>query len=132
MKVASDGEPLKPRTVYIAPDDRHLGVTAEGLAQVSNSAPVSGSRPSGTYLFRSVARAYGASCVALILTGIGQDGLEGLRELRQAGRRVLAPDEATSVVFGVPGVADGRRIADAVLPLDGIAAHLKELAASAG
>ena len=73
--------------------------------QVSNTAPVGGFRPSGTYLFRSVARAYGAGCVALILTGMGQDGLDGLRELRQAGGRVLAQDEATSVVFGMPGVA---------------------------
>jgi two-component system, chemotaxis family, protein-glutamate methylesterase/glutaminase len=132
VKVAEEDEPLKPGTVYIAPDDRHLGVTADGLVQVSNTAPVGGFRPSGTYLFRSVARAYGAGGVALILTGMGQDGLEGLRELRQAGGRVLAQDEATSVVFGMPGVVVAAGLPEAVLPLDAIAAHLKELATSAG
>jgi len=132
VKVAEEGEPLRRGTVYIAPDDRHLGVTAEGLVQVSNSAPVGGFRPSGTYLFRSVARAYGASSVALILTGMGQDGLEGLRELRQAGGRVLAQDEATSVVFGMPGVAVAAGLPEAVLPLEAIAAHLKELATPTG
>jgi two-component system chemotaxis response regulator CheB len=132
VKVAEEGEPLRRGTVYIAPDDRHLGVTADGMVQVSNSAPVGGFRPSGTYLFRSVARAYGAGSVALILTGMGQDGLEGLRELRQAGGRVLAQDEATSVVFGMPGVAVAAGLPEAVLPLEAIASHLKELASPVG
>jgi two-component system, chemotaxis family, protein-glutamate methylesterase/glutaminase len=128
VKVAEEGELLSPGTVYVAPDDRHLGVTADGRVQVSNAAPVGGFRPSGTHLFRSVARAYGAGCIALILTGMGQDGLEGLRELRQAGGRVLAQDEATSIVFGMPGVVVAAGLADAVLPLEGIAASLRELA----
>jgi two-component system, chemotaxis family, protein-glutamate methylesterase/glutaminase len=132
VKVAEDGEPLKPGTVYVAADDRHLGVTTDGRAQVSNAAPVGGFRPSGTFLFRATARAYGAASVALILTGMGQDGLEGLRELRQGGGRVLAQDEATSVVFGMPGVVVAAGLADAVLPLDAIAAQLKELAAPPG
>jgi two-component system, chemotaxis family, protein-glutamate methylesterase/glutaminase len=129
VKVAEEGEPLKPGTVYVAADDRHLGVTTDGRAQVSNAAPVGGFRPSGTFLFRSTARAYGAASVALILTGMGQDGLDGLRELRQSGARVLAQDEATSIVFGMPGVVVAAGLADAVLPLDAIATHLKELAA---
>ena len=132
VKVPSDGEPLRPGTVYIAPDDRHLGVTLNGNVQVSNAAPVGGFRPSGTYLFRSAAQAYGAGCLALILTGMGQDGLEGLRELRQSGGRVLAQDEATSVVFGMPGVAVAAGLADAVLPLEAIAPHLKELVSRGG
>lgn len=132
VKVAEEGELLQRGTVYVAPDDRHLGVSADGLVQVSNTAPLGGFRPSGTYLFRSVARAYGAGCVALILTGMGQDGLEGLRELRQAGGRVLAQDEATSIVFGMPGVAVAAGLPEAVLPLERIATHLKDLAAAAG
>ncbi len=128
VKVAEDGELLTAGSVYIAPDDRHLGVSVDGHVQVSNTAPVGGFRPSGTSLFRSVARVYGAGSVALILTGMGQDGLDGLRELRQAGGRVLAQDEATSIVFGMPGVAVAAGLADAVLPLEGIAAQLKELA----
>jgi two-component system chemotaxis response regulator CheB len=127
VKVAEDGEPLRPGTVYLAPDDRHLGVTEEHRVQLSNAAPIGGFRPSGTYLFRSVASAYGASCAAIILTGMGQDGLEGVRELRQAGGRVLAQDEASSIVFGMPGVVVAAGLADAVLPLDSIAAYLKEL-----
>jgi two-component system chemotaxis response regulator CheB len=127
VKVAQDGERLVGGSVYVAPDDQHLGVTLDGLAQVSNTAPVGGFRPSGTALFRSVARAYGAGSVALILTGMGQDGLDGLRELRQAGGRVLAQDEATSIVFGMPGVAIAAGLADAVLPLDAIPNYLKEL-----
>jgi two-component system chemotaxis response regulator CheB len=132
VKVAEDGEPLKPGTVYMAPDDRHLGVTMDGQVQVSNTAPVGGFRPSGTSLFRSVARAYGAGSVALILTGMGQDGLEGVRELRQAGGRILAQDESTSIVFGMPGVVVAAGLADSVLPLEAIAAHLKELTAATG
>ncbi|ADO68674.1 chemotaxis-specific protein-glutamate methyltransferase CheB [Stigmatella aurantiaca] len=132
VKVAEDGEPLKPGTVYVAADDRHLGVTTDGRVQVSNAAPVGGFRASGTFLFRATARAYGAASVALILTGMGQDGLDGLRELRQSGARVLAQDEATSIVFGMPGVVVAAGLADAVLPLDAIANHLKDLAASPG
>jgi two-component system chemotaxis response regulator CheB len=132
VKVPEDGEPLQPGTVYLAPDDRHLGVTADHRVQLSNAAPVGGFRPSGTYLFRSVASVYGAGSVALILTGMGQDGLDGVRELRQAGGRVLAQDEASSIVFGMPGVVVAAGMADAVLPLDNIAAHLKELTALGG
>lgn len=129
VKVAEDGEPLRPGTVYLAPDDQHLGITGDRRVQLSNAAPVGGFRPSGSYLFRSVASTYGAGCIALILTGMGQDGLEGVRELRQAGGRVLAQDEASSIVFGMPGVVIAEGLADAVLPLEGIAAHLKELTA---
>jgi two-component system chemotaxis response regulator CheB len=132
VKVAEDGESLRPGSVYLAPDDRHLGVTLERRVQLSNASPIGGFRPSGTYLFRSVASTYGASCAALILTGMGQDGLDGVRELRQAGGRVLAQDEASSIVFGMPGVVVAAGLADAVLPLDDIAAHLKELATLAG
>jgi two-component system chemotaxis response regulator CheB len=132
VKVAEEGEHLRPGTVYLAPDDRHLGVTEEHRVQLSNASPIGGFRPSGTYLFRSVASTYGASCAALILTGMGQDGLDGVREVRQAGGRVLAQDEASSIVFGMPGVVVAAGLADAVLPLDSIAAHLRELTTLAG
>lgn len=128
VKVAEDGEPLHPGTVYLAPDDRHLGVDAEQHVRVSNVAPVGGFRPSGTYLFREVARVYGPACLATILTGMGQDGLEGLRELHQRGGQVLAQDEQTSVVYGMPGVVVSAGLADEVLPLERVAQRLKELA----
>ncbi len=132
VKVAEDGEALRPGTVYIAPDDRHLGVDNERHARISNMAPVGGFRPSGTYLFRSVARVYGASSIAAILTGMGQDGLDGLRELHGAGGWVLAQDETTSVVYGMPGVVVSAGLADEVVPLLQVASRLNDLAGAAG
>ncbi|MFY2560221.1 chemotaxis-specific protein-glutamate methyltransferase CheB [Corallococcus terminator] len=116
VRVAEEGELLLPGHVYLAPDDRHLGVQ-DGRAQVSKAAPVNGFRPSATWLFRSVARAHGSEALAVILTGMGQDGLEGARELREAGGRVLAQDEESSVVFGMPGVVVNAGLADEVVSL---------------
>jgi two-component system chemotaxis response regulator CheB len=127
VKVAEQGEPLLPRTAYLAPDDRHLGVAAGGTVLLSSAPPVGGFRPSGTYLFESAARARGSSVVALILTGMGDDGVEGLRAVRQAGGQVIAQDEASSVVWGMPGAAVAAGLADSVLPLDAIPIRLAEL-----
>jgi two-component system, chemotaxis family, protein-glutamate methylesterase/glutaminase len=127
VKVAEPGEPLAAATVYLAPDQRHLGVAGRSAVAVSDAPPVGGFRPSGTFLFESVARAFGPAALAVILTGMGDDGVAGLRAVRQAGGRVLAQDEATSVVFGMPGAAVAANLADAVLPLDQIAPRLAEL-----
>jgi two-component system chemotaxis response regulator CheB len=127
VKVAEQGEPLLPHTVYLAPDDRHLGVAAGGTALLSAAPAVCGFRPSGTYLFESAARARGSSVVALILTGMGEDGVEGLRAVRQAGGQVIAQDEASSVVWGMPGAAVAAGLADSVLPLDAIPIRLLEM-----
>ncbi len=124
VKVAEDGEPLLPGHVYLAPDDRHLGVRSEGVAEVSRAAPVNGFRPSATWMFRSVARAHGPASLAVILTGMGQDGLEGVRELHGAGGRILAQDEQTSVVYGMPGVVVGANLAHEVVALPDLAARL--------
>ncbi|GHG79458.1 chemotaxis-specific protein-glutamate methyltransferase CheB [Comamonas sp. JC664] len=124
VKVAEDGEPLLPGHVYLAPDDRHLGVRGEGRAEVSRAAPVNGFRPSATWMFRSVARAYGSASLAVILTGMGQDGLEGVRELHGAGGRILAQDEQSSVVYGMPGVVVGANLAHEVIALPDLAARL--------
>ncbi|NPC84024.1 chemotaxis protein CheB, partial [Pyxidicoccus fallax] len=124
VKVAEDGEPLLPGRVYLAPDDKHLGVLPEGRAEVSRAAPVQGFRPSATWLFRSVARVHGPRALAGILTGMGQDGLEGVRELRGAGGYVLAQDEASSIVYGMPGVVVGAGLAHEVVALPSIASRL--------
>jgi two-component system chemotaxis response regulator CheB len=124
VKPAEAGEPLAPHTVYLAPDDRHLGVSARGAVALSASEPVGGFRPSASYLFESAARAYGPAVTAVILTGMGEDGLAGLRAVRQAGGRVLAQDEASSVVWGMPGAAVAAGLADLVLPPEEIAARL--------
>ncbi|RKG71880.1 chemotaxis protein CheB, partial [Corallococcus exercitus] len=127
VKVAEDGEPLTPGTVYLAPDDKHLGVTMDHRAQVSGAAPIQGFRPSANWLFRAVARAYGQTALAVVLTGMGQDGLDGIRDLHQAGGRVIAQDEATSVVYGMPAVVVGANLAHEVLPLGQIARRLLAL-----
>lgn len=127
VKAAQDGESLLPGTVYLAPDNRHLGVSDRSTILLSEAAPIAGFRPSGTYLFDSVARTYGSSTLALVLTGMGQDGVEGLRRVREAGGRVIAQDETTSVVFGIPGAAVAAGCVDSVLPISAMALRLGEL-----
>jgi two-component system chemotaxis response regulator CheB len=129
VKVAQHEEPLARGTVYLAPDDYHLGTAARGGAvALSNEPPIGGFRPSGTFLFESVARSYGPSALALILTGMGDDGVRGLRSIRQAGGQVIAQDEKTSIVFGMPGAAIAAGLAAIVLPLEEISPHLVTLA----
>lgn len=123
VKVAEDGEELLPRTVYLAPDHRHLGVE-EGEVVLSDEPPLAGFRPSASHLFASAARAYGASLAAVILTGMGRDGVEGLRHAREAHALIIAQDESTSVVYGMPGEAVAAGVVDAVLPLPEIAPRL--------
>lgn len=130
VKVAEDGEPLCPRTVYVASDDRHLGVVDRSTIAVSDGAPVDGFRPSGTFLFESVAQTFGPSVVAVILTGMGDDGVVGLLAVRRAGGCVLVQDEETSIVFGMPGAAVSAGLADVTYPLGAIAFRLRELVAS--
>jgi len=127
VKVAEEGERLAARTVYLAPDGRHLGVADGGTVALSGALAVKGFRPSGTFLFASVARAFGAGAVALVLTGMGDDGVEGLRAVREAGGRVLAQDEASSVVFGMPGAAVAKGLVDAALPPEELASTLVTL-----
>ena len=121
------GEPLVAGTVYIAPDDHHLGVSSEGRALLSTTAPLGGFRPSVDHLFDSCARAYGSSLVAIILTGMGQDGVEGLATVKERAGRVLAQDERSSVVFGMAQQAISRGYVDEILPLDAIGARLQTL-----
>jgi two-component system chemotaxis response regulator CheB len=127
VKLAEAGEALRPHTVYVAPDNRHLGVAGGSTVLLSDAPLVGGFRPSGTFLFESAARAFGPALVAVILTGMGDDGVAGLRAVRQAGGRVLAQDEGSCVIFGMPGAAVAAGVTDAVLPLDAIPARLVEL-----
>ena len=128
VKVAEAGEPMAAGTAYLAPDGHHLGVDRHRALTLSADGPVDGFCPSATPMFESVAAAFGASAVGVILTGMGDDGVKGLRALRRAGGRVIAQDEATSVVHGMPGAAVEAGLADAVLPLDAIAGRLAALA----
>jgi two-component system chemotaxis response regulator CheB len=126
VKVAQQGEMLAPHTVYLAPDDLHLGLSSRSAIALSSAPPVGGFRPSGTFLFESAARAFGSSTVALILTGMGEDGVAGLRTVRQHGGRIIAQDETSCVIFGMPGSAIAAGLPDLVLPLDAMAARLVE------
>jgi two-component system chemotaxis response regulator CheB len=123
-KEGADGEPLAAGTAYIAPGGRHMVVGANGTAKVirlNDDPPENFCRPAVDPLFRSVAALYGARALAVVLTGMGADGLRGGQSLVDAGGTVIAQDEATSVVWGMPGAVATAGICSAVLPLDGIA-----------
>lgn len=128
VRLARTGEPLEGGRVYIAPDDRHLEVTPQLVAQLSDAPPVGLFRPSATHLFRSVASSHGGAAVGVVLTGMGEDGVEGLRHLHAAGGYVLAQDEASSVIYGMAREAVHAAVVDEVLPLEQIAARLVDLA----
>lgn len=125
-EVATDGQPLLAGHVYLGPEDRHLTVTSRGRIRLHDGVPISGFRPSATVLFASVAEAYGARGAAVILSGMGTDGLAGLRSVHAANGMVLAQDEATAAVYGMPGAAVAARLADLVAPVEDLAAHIAE------
>ncbi len=120
VKVAEDRERLAPATVYLARDRCHLGVKGDAVA-LSDDPPIDGFKPSGTFLFESVARSYGPAALGLILSGMGRDGVRGLAALRAAGGTVVAQDRDSSVIFGMNGEAVLAGVTDEVLPLDALA-----------
>ncbi|GMV43805.1 MAG: hypothetical protein AMXMBFR64_55210 [Myxococcales bacterium] len=126
VEVARHGATLHRGTVYVAPDGAHLGV-ARGAVELSEAPPIGGFRPSATHLFQSVARASGSAVVAVVLTGMGHDGLDGLRAVREAGGRVFAQDAESCVVFGMPGAAVDAGLAEAVLPPEAIGRRIAQL-----
>lgn len=116
-----------PGTVWIAPGDFHMTVVRElsGPRLLLNQGPPENScRPAADVLFRSAAAAYGAGVLAVVLTGMGQDGLRGCETVVEAGGRVLAQDETTSVVWGMPGFVARAELADRVLPLPMLAGEI--------
>jgi two-component system chemotaxis response regulator CheB len=127
-----DGEPVCDGRIYVAPGDFHLTVVpGEGgrkLVRVVKSAPENFCRPSVDPMLRSLADAYGRRVLCTILTGMGHDGLAGCRAVLAAGGAVVAQDEATSVVWGMPGAVATAGLCSAVLPLDEIGPLLHRLA----
>jgi two-component system chemotaxis response regulator CheB len=127
VKEAAYGDVIAPGRVLISPGNHHTLVRRCGnrlYAQTTNGPLVSRHRPSIDVLFRSVAQAAGANATGVILTGMGDDGADGLREMRDAGAHTIAQDEATSVVFGMPKEAIARGAAAEVLPLGKIGAAI--------
>jgi two-component system chemotaxis response regulator CheB len=124
---ATEGVPVRPGTIYIAPGDRHMTVLRRGtevVTRLTDGPPENSCRPAVDVLFRSVALVYGQSAVATVLTGMGQDGRKGADDLHAAGAAIVVQDEASSVVWGMPGAVVAAGLADAVLPLDDIASFL--------
>jgi two-component system chemotaxis response regulator CheB len=131
VKEAANGDPLLPGTVLVAPGAFHLTVSRAGgtaRAAVDTGEPVSGHRPSVDVLIRSVADAYGARALGLIMTGMGRDGADALRELHRRGGRVLAQDQDSSVIFGMNREVIQNGDADEVLALERIGPRLDALA----
>ena len=126
--VARDGQTMQPGHVYVAPGDRHLELGASGMLRVSDAAPVGGQRPAATVLFRSVARQAGAQGIGVLLTGMGEDGAQGLLDMRKAGAATVAEHESSAVVYGMPAAAVRLNAAARVLPVDQVAPHLVRLA----
>lgn len=127
VKLGEAGEALLSGTVYLAPDGTQMGVGPDGRIRLARQAGEDGFCPSVTYLFRTVAQAYGAGAAGVLLTGMGRDGAQGLLELRRAGAVTVAQDEESSAIFGMPGEAVRVGAAEHVLPPEEIAALLRSL-----
>lgn len=130
VREASDGEPVLRGLALIAPGGYHMVLERDRgklVVRLTRSKPVRGHRPSADVLFRSIAEVVGSKSVALILTGMGEDGAEGARAIREAGGHTLAQDEASSVVYGMPRAAIDLGVVDRVLPLTEIGTYLNEL-----
>ena len=130
VREASDGEAVLPGHAYLPPGGKHLRVIRDGArwrCRIDDGPPVNRHKPAVDVLFQSVAQSAGANAIGVILTGMGDDGARGLLQLRQAGAPTLVQDEATSVVWGMPGAASKLGAAEEQLPLEKIAERLLAL-----
>lgn len=136
VREASHKELLRPGTVFIAPGGRHMKIETDffGIRHICITDEETGSRcrPSVDLLFRSVAEQYGAKAVGVIMTGMGSDGLEGAKAMKRKGATIIAQDEGSCVVYGMPAVVVAAGIADMVVPLSELAAALNFNLRSAG
>lgn len=121
VKLAEAGMPIQAGTVYVAPSEWDMRVTPAHTIHMAARQPNQVYRPSCDALLSSVAEVYGAASVGIILTGMGRDGVEGLRHIRRAGGKTLAQDEASSLIYGMNGIAVDLGLADRVRPLEAIA-----------
>jgi two-component system chemotaxis response regulator CheB len=130
---ARDGQQVLPGHAYVAPGDRHLMLERDGaryICRLDDGELVNRHKPSVDVLFRSVAQQAGRNATGALLTGMGRDGARGLLEMREAGGATIAQDEASSVVWGMPGEAVALGAATEVLPLHAIAPRLLALASA--
>ncbi len=125
-----DGEQLIPGRIYVAPGGRHMIIERNGaipVIRLTDGPDINYCKPAVDPLFESVVKVYGASTLATVLTGMGVDGSKGALKIADAGGSVIAQDEATSVVWGMPGATAKLGACSAVLPIDQIAAKLKRI-----
>jgi len=118
--LAKEGRPIRPGEVLIAPDQRDLLITPEHTIHLSEN-PLLIQRPSIDICMQAAAEVFGSRAIGVLLTGMGRDGAQGLKSIREAGGRTIVQDEATSLVFGMPGEAIRRGAAEIVSPLEKIA-----------
>jgi len=135
VREAAEGDPVVPGTISIARGNWHLEVVAASLASAPPSLRLTQGplenhcRPAVDVLFRSAAKVYGSGVLAVVLTGMGSDGLNGSRVIREQGGSVLAQDEPSSTVWGMPGAVASAGLAQRILPLDAIAPEILRIAA---
>lgn len=120
VEVAAHGDPIRPGLVQIAPDDYHMRVTEIGTIELSKAPPYKGLRPSANHLFDSLAKNYGSKSVGVIMTGMGDDGAEGILSMHRAGAMTVAQDEKSCVVYGMPREAVIRNAIDRILTPENI------------
>ena len=127
----TDGLPVVPGGIYIAPGGRHMLLdrdeSRQPVIRITDDAPEEGCRPSVNALFRSAARIFGSRLAAVVLTGMGSDGTKGLSDLKRVGAHIIAQDEATSTVWGMPGAAVASGLVDDVLPATRIPERIAKL-----
>lgn len=127
--IAKEGDILKPGTIYFAPSEKHLIFRKyEGNIKIviDDSEPVNFCKPAVDPMFKSLAKIFGKSTFAIVLTGIGNDGLEGAKEIVEQGGTIIAQDKETSVVWGMPAAVAKAGVCNAILPLDKIADFIIE------
>jgi len=129
VRLGTEGEPIRPGIVYLSPSEAHMAVTPARTLTLMPRRADDLYHPNCDILLKSVAAAFGRKAIGVILTGMGHDGAAGLEEIRKAGGTTIAQDEASSVIYGMNGVAVARGAAQRVLPLAEIAFALRRLAA---
>lgn len=127
VEIAAHGEKFKPGTALLAPDDYHMQINERGVVELIKEAPYKGLRPSANYLFSSLAKVFGPRAAGFILTGMGDDGADGLEAMHSSGAVTFAQDEESCVVFGMPHEAIVRNAVDYVMNLDQMSAILTRL-----
>ncbi|MGD8719608.1 MAG: chemotaxis-specific protein-glutamate methyltransferase CheB [Candidatus Zixiibacteriota bacterium] len=127
VKIAEAGEKPEGGTAYFAPDGYHMVIDGDGRVGLDDGAPERGHKPSIDRLFSAAARAWGSRCIGVLLTGMGKDGVEGLGEVKRSGGTALVQDEASAVIYGMPGEAVSAGVVDKILPLEDLSAEISSL-----